>query len=218
MSFVELQNGLCDNIQSHILKRHSGLDAVGEEVNVNEFGDIFWEEDNNDSKEEFEANYEVDDENDDRNLAGNPVVQNEADSIVSRHPFGVPSFMRTLDLEVMHAPEFSEYANMGEGNVTAEDGEFSVRMEFGSRKSVERLPCCHVLACCTNRHLDWQVYVHDVYKMSEICKVYRGEFVSMGDPSTWDRYEGAKVIHNWTLRRTTKGRPKSTRYLNEMDS
>ncbi|RYR24512.1 hypothetical protein Ahy_B02g058014 [Arachis hypogaea] len=40
----------------------------------------------------------------------------------------------------------------------------------------------------------------------------------MGDPSTWDRYEGAKVTANWTLRHVTKGRPKSTRYLNEMDS
>ncbi|RYQ93238.1 hypothetical protein Ahy_B09g099507 isoform A [Arachis hypogaea] len=81
-----------------------------------------------------------------------------------------------------------------------------------------RLPYHHVLACYANQRLDWQVYVHDAYKMSEICKVYRGEFVPMGDPSTWDRYEGAKVIANWTLRRTTKGRPKSTCYLNEMDS
>ncbi|XP_016169146.1 uncharacterized protein LOC107611766 [Arachis ipaensis] len=61
---------------------------------------------------------------------------------------------------------------------------------------VERLPCRHVLACCANQRLDWQVYVHDVYKMFEICKVYRDEFVSMGDPSTWVRYEGAKVIPN----------------------
>ncbi|XP_057739830.1 uncharacterized protein LOC130956910 [Arachis stenosperma] len=89
--------------------------------------------------------------------------------------------------------------------------------EFATKK-VERLPCYHVLACCTNQHLDWQVHVHDMYKMSEICKVYRGEFVPMGDPSTWALYEGAKVIANWTLRCATKGRPKSTRYLNEMDS
>ncbi|QHN94114.1 uncharacterized protein DS421_17g598520 [Arachis hypogaea] len=546
-------------------EQQSGSGAVGEEVNVDELGDIDWEEDNNDSEEEFETNYEVDNENDDGDLAGNPEVQNEANAIARQHPFGVPSFMWTLDLEAMHAPEFPEYANMGEGNVVAEDGEFSVGMEFGSRESVisaikrytisrgvdytvyesepqtfytkckgdgagcdwliraslirkkacweirryngkhtctvgtisqdhakldsdtiadairplvesdpsikvksviaevqfrfnytvsyckawlakqkavakvfafrhckplvqvdgmhlygkykgallvavaqdgnqnivpiafaivetadaweffltnlrryvvtidgvgiisdrhtsinaakarsngawspprawhmycirhigsnflrrfkalylhklvvntgrsrsttkttkglksgvrhilngamrsgarnlpvtalvrsnfyrlnelftrksteaherlrngftysefttkrveesfryaenvvvnrfdrrnemfevERLPCRHVLACCANQHLDWQVYVHDVYKMSEICKVYRGEFVLMGDPSTWDRYEGAKVIANWTLRRTTKRRSKSTRYLNEMDS
>ncbi|XP_025670199.1 uncharacterized protein [Arachis hypogaea] len=82
----------------------------------------------------------------------------------------------------------------------------------------ERLPCRHILACCTNQRLDWQVYVHDVYKMSKICNLYRGEFVLMGDQSTWHRYERAKVIANWTLRRVMKGRPKSTHYLNEMDS
>ncbi|QHN82166.1 uncharacterized protein DS421_20g693350 [Arachis hypogaea] len=90
-----------------------GLDAVGEEVNIDEFGDINWEEDNNDSEEEFEANYKVDDENDDGDLAGNLAVQNEAEVILSQHPFGVPSFMQTLDLEAMHAPEFPEYANIG---------------------------------------------------------------------------------------------------------
>ncbi|RYQ96255.1 hypothetical protein Ahy_B08g091939 [Arachis hypogaea] len=148
MSFVELQNGLCDNIQSHISKRvsnilyrnpvqvfgglikfqimpinddasmqqmfyihqefrfhismielYSRLDVVGEEVNVDELRDIDWEEDNNDSEEEFEANYEFDDENDKRDLAGNPAVQNEAQTIVSQHPFSVSSFMRIMDLE-----------------------------------------------------------------------------------------------------------------------
>ncbi|RYR75990.1 hypothetical protein Ahy_A01g000586 isoform B [Arachis hypogaea] len=52
---------------------HTGLDAVGEEMNVDELGDIIWE-DNNDSEEEFETNYKVDDENDDRDEAGNPAM------------------------------------------------------------------------------------------------------------------------------------------------
>ncbi|XP_057756256.1 uncharacterized protein LOC130975482 [Arachis stenosperma] len=30
---------------------------------------------------------------------------------------------------------------------------------------VDRLPCRHVFACCANQRLDWQLYVHDVYKM-----------------------------------------------------
>ncbi|RYR53204.1 hypothetical protein Ahy_A06g028202 [Arachis hypogaea] len=83
---------------------------------------------------------------------------------------------------------------------------------------VERLPCRHVFSYCANQRLDCQVYVHDVYKMFKICKVYRGEFISMGDPSTWSKYDRTKVNANWTLRCTTKGRPKSTRYFNEMDS
>ncbi|RYR67846.1 hypothetical protein Ahy_A03g014294 [Arachis hypogaea] len=215
-------------------EEQSGLGVVGEEVNVDELKDIDWEEDNNDSEEEFEANYEVDDENDDGDLVGNPAVHNEADAIVSQHPFGVPSFVRTLDLEVIHAPDFPEelitlcysrteqeynknYQRLKErGNIVVyrfdrRNEMFEVReMQDGSvytinlvqrhcdcgHFQVERLPCRHVLSCCTNQHLDWQVYVHDVYKMSEIYKVYRGEFVSMGDPSTWDRYEKVKVIAN----------------------
>ncbi|RYR41543.1 hypothetical protein Ahy_A08g037938 [Arachis hypogaea] len=47
--------------------------------------------------------------------------------------------------------------------------------------------------------------VYDMYKMSKIFKVYRGKFVPMGEPSTWPRYNGLKVIANWTLRRATKG-------------
>ncbi|QHN99784.1 uncharacterized protein DS421_13g400840 [Arachis hypogaea] len=59
-------------------EQHTGINAVGDDVNVNELGDIDWEKDNNDSEDEFEANYEVDNENDDGDLAGNLAVQNEA--------------------------------------------------------------------------------------------------------------------------------------------
>ncbi|RYR09794.1 hypothetical protein Ahy_B05g078204 [Arachis hypogaea] len=208
MSFVELQNGLCNNIQSNILKRvnnllyrspmqvfggliqfqimpitddanmqqmlyiyqqirshvpmielyvefeqQSGMGTVGDKVNVDELGDIDWEEDNNDSEEEFEANYEVDDENDDGDLAGNPAVQNEANAIVSQHPFGVPSFMQTLDLEArgVHGPGETGF---GEGNVVAEDGEFSVGMEFGSRESV----ISAIKSYTISRGVDYTVY------------------------------------------------------------
>ncbi|RYR61567.1 hypothetical protein Ahy_A04g018747 [Arachis hypogaea] len=35
---------------------------------------------------------------------------------------------------------------------------------------VERIPCRHVIACCANQRLDWQLYVHDMYKMTEVRK------------------------------------------------
>ncbi|XP_057745381.1 uncharacterized protein LOC130963268 [Arachis stenosperma] len=234
MGFVELQNGLCNNIQSHILKRVSnllyrspvqvfgsliqfqimpitddasmqqmlyiyqqtrshvsmielyvefeqqpGTSMVDDEINVDELGDIDWEEDNNDSEDEFEANYKVDDENDDRDLAGNPAVQDEANAIVSKHPFGVPSFMRTLDLEAMHAPEFSEYANtacltdggahvVGEGNVAAKDGEFSVGMKFGSRESV----ISTIKSYTISRGVDYTVYESEPQTFYAKCKGY----------------------------------------------
>ncbi|RYR65088.1 hypothetical protein Ahy_A03g011078 [Arachis hypogaea] len=147
-------------------EQQSGMGTVGDEVNVDELGDIDWEEDNNDSEEKFEANYEVDDENDDGDLAGNPVVQNEAYAIVSQHPFGVPSFMQTLDLEVMHAPEFPEYANTGEGNVAAEDGKFSVGIEFGSRESV----ISAIKSYTISRGVDYTVYESEPQTFYAKCK------------------------------------------------
>ncbi|KAL4365298.1 hypothetical protein AHAS_Ahas07G0092100 [Arachis hypogaea] len=50
------------------------------------------------------------------------------------------------------------------------------------------------------------------------CHVYREEFVLLGGIETWLDYTGATLVANPALRRTLKGRPKSTRYLNEMNS
>ncbi|RYQ85672.1 hypothetical protein Ahy_B10g105252 [Arachis hypogaea] len=83
---------------------------------------------------------------------------------------------------------------------------------------VERLPCRHVIACCANQRLDQKLYVHDIYKMTEVCKVYRFGFTPLGDPKTWPAYEGPTLVSNLALRRTSKGHPKLTRYLNEIDS
>ncbi|RYR07408.1 hypothetical protein Ahy_B05g074751 [Arachis hypogaea] len=60
--------------------------------------------------------------------------------------------------------------------------------------------------------------MHDVYRMTEVRKVYRFEFVPLGDAETWPAYQGPTLVANPALRRTSKGRPKLTRYLNEMDS
>ncbi|KAL4391500.1 hypothetical protein AHAS_Ahas03G0251300 [Arachis hypogaea] len=44
--------------------------------------------------------------------------------------------MRTLDLVVMHIPEFSEYAIIDEGNGVVDDGEFSIGIKFSSKELV----------------------------------------------------------------------------------
>ncbi|MED6188742.1 hypothetical protein PIB30_088831 [Stylosanthes scabra] len=87
------------------------------------------QEDNNDNEDEFETNYKVADANKD-----DPVVYNPLVSYASQDPFAVPPYMCALDLEAMHAPEFSEYVNIGVA--TPEDGEFQVGMEYISRESV----------------------------------------------------------------------------------
>ncbi|XP_029150734.1 uncharacterized protein [Arachis hypogaea] len=83
---------------------------------------------------------------------------------------------------------------------------------------VDRIPCRHVFACCANRRLDWQVYVHDVYKMDQVRRVYRARFRPLGNPATWSAYHGSRFVGNPFLRRVAKGRLKMTRFLNEMDT
>ncbi|RYR37533.1 hypothetical protein Ahy_A09g042411 [Arachis hypogaea] len=83
---------------------------------------------------------------------------------------------------------------------------------------VDRIPCRHVFACCANQRLDWQLYVHDVYKMDQVRRVYRARFRPLGNHTTWPAYNGPRFIPNPYLRRVTKGRPRMTRFLNEMDT
>ncbi|RYR28948.1 hypothetical protein Ahy_B01g053174 [Arachis hypogaea] len=71
---------------------------------------------NGDSKEEFESNYKVigpggDEDQGDGNVA--PNIADMTNALANEHPFEEPSFMRALDLEAMHAPEFLEYINAG---------------------------------------------------------------------------------------------------------
>ncbi|XP_052117570.1 uncharacterized protein LOC127747570 [Arachis duranensis] len=189
IGFVELQNGLCNNIQSHILKRVSNLlyrspvqvfggliqfqiIPIIDDASMQQMLYIYQQIRSHvpmiELEDEFEANYKVDDKNDDGDLVGNPAVQDEANAIVSQHPFGVPSFMWTLDLEAMYPPEFPEYANTGEGNVAAEDGEFSVGIEFGSRESV----ISAIKSYTISRGVDYTVYESEPQTFYAKCKGY----------------------------------------------
>ncbi|RYR76287.1 hypothetical protein Ahy_A01g000895 [Arachis hypogaea] len=68
------------------------------------------------------------------------------------------------------------------------------------------------------RHRCDCVYVHDVYKMDQVRRVYRARFRPLGNPTIWPAYNGPRFVQNPYLRRVTKGRPRMTRFLNEMDT
>ncbi|RYR79953.1 hypothetical protein Ahy_A01g004746 [Arachis hypogaea] len=72
----------------------------------------------------------------------------------------------------------------------------------------DQIPCRHVFACGANQQLDWQQYVHEVYRVW---------FKPLGNPVTWPVYQGPRHIPNPHLKRVSKGRPKITHFLNEMD-
>ncbi|RYR41203.1 hypothetical protein Ahy_A08g037596 [Arachis hypogaea] len=171
MSFAKLQNGLCENIQSHILKRFQIMPIIDDacmqhmlyiyqQTRFHVFKiELYVESEQHMSLDtEFKANHEVDDENDDGNEIDNLAVQNEIDTIVNQHPFVVLSFMRVLDLAVMHTLKFSEYANMGEGNVMAEDCEESM---ISAIKSYT-----------ISRGVDYTVYESEPHIFYAKCKGY----------------------------------------------
>ncbi|RYR72688.1 hypothetical protein Ahy_A02g006915 [Arachis hypogaea] len=77
---------------------------------------ILQEDYNSDSEEDFESNYEFvvpdgDEDQGDRTMC--PDVTEVANALTNGVPFEEPSFMRVLDLEAMHVPEFPEYMTAG---------------------------------------------------------------------------------------------------------
>ncbi|RYR72328.1 hypothetical protein Ahy_A02g006532 [Arachis hypogaea] len=100
--------------------------------------DIELEDYNSDSEEEFESNYEVVDPGVDEDQADEAMVTDVADvanALANQQPFVEPSFMRSLDLEAMHALEFPQYVNAVELPLLP-NGEFTVGIEFSSREAV----------------------------------------------------------------------------------
>ncbi|RYR33596.1 hypothetical protein Ahy_A10g048203 [Arachis hypogaea] len=223
---------------------------------------------NSESEDEFESNYEIVGLGEDEDEAGgamNADVTEVANALANPHPFQKPSFMRLLDLEAMHAPEFPQYMNPGasreavikamkdytihrgvdyrgyqnaeevllgdkevhanqraSGNIQVscfdrENEVFEVReMPSGVEYAVG---LCHRRCDCSEfQQLDWQVYVHDVYKMDQVRRVYRARFRPLKNPATWPAYHGPRLVGNPFLRRVAKDRPKMTRFLNEMDT
>ncbi|RYR10223.1 hypothetical protein Ahy_B05g078696 [Arachis hypogaea] len=107
---------------------------------------------NSDSEEDFEATYEAGDEDEDGDVGVEAVAENVVIHPSSSQPMNVPPFMCDLDLDAMHAPEFSEYANIGVGD--PEDGEFRIGMEYISRKTV----VVAIRSYTISRGVDYNVY------------------------------------------------------------
>ncbi|KAL4358905.1 hypothetical protein AHAS_Ahas08G0024100 [Arachis hypogaea] len=64
------------------------------------------------SDEEFEATYEAGDEDEDDDAGGEAVAETLVVSPAVSESIDVPPFMRSLDLDAMHALELPEYANI----------------------------------------------------------------------------------------------------------
>ncbi|RYR72045.1 hypothetical protein Ahy_A02g006239 [Arachis hypogaea] len=130
---------------------------------------IVREDYNSDSEEEFESNYEfVGPDGDEDKVDGNtaPDVTEVANALANEVPFEEPSFMRVLDLEAMHVPEFSEYMT-AEVPIVA-DGEFAVGMEFSSREAVIKAIKDYTI----RRSVDYRVYEYEPLTFYAKCTQY----------------------------------------------
>ena len=87
--------------------------AVQNDIDVNDDIAAVYEEMNSDSEEDFEATYEASDEDKDGDVGVEAAAENVVVHPSSSQPMNVPPFMRDLDLDTIHSPEFPEYANRG---------------------------------------------------------------------------------------------------------
>ncbi|RYR76520.1 hypothetical protein Ahy_A01g001104 [Arachis hypogaea] len=236
MTLMELQNGLCQSMENGTLMRvsrilHRNLVVVfggliqfdtmpitdeGKTEGIQNVLDIkddraaVYEGMDSDSEEDFEATYEAGDEDEDGDVGVKTATENIVVHPSSSQPMNVPPFMRELDLDAMHAPEFVEYANIDVADPA--DGEFRIGMEYSFRKSVVAAIRRYTIV----KGVDYDVYESEPQTFYAKCKIF--EFTPLRDPETWPAYEGPTLVANPALRRMSKGRPKLTRYLNEMDS
>ncbi|RYQ98494.1 hypothetical protein Ahy_B07g086223 [Arachis hypogaea] len=132
--------------------------------------DIELEDYNSDSEEEFESNYEVVNPGVDEDQADDAMVADVADvanALANQLPFEEPTFMRSLDLEAMHAPEFPQYVNAAELLVMM-DGEFTVEMEFSSREAVIKVMKDYTI----RRGVDYRVHESEPTTFYAKCTQY----------------------------------------------
>ncbi|RYR39379.1 hypothetical protein Ahy_A09g044892 [Arachis hypogaea] len=121
---------------------------------------------NDDSNKEFEATYEAGDEDEDSDKEGEAVAETVVAPAAASQPMDVPPFIRSLDLDAIHAPEFSKYANIGV--VDSKYGEFRIGMEYASRKSVIAV----IQSYTISRGVDYVVYESEPQTFYAKCKTY----------------------------------------------
>ncbi|RYR36057.1 hypothetical protein Ahy_A10g051113 [Arachis hypogaea] len=141
-------------------------EGIQNELEVEDDRAAVYEGMNSDSEEDFEATYEAGDEDEDGDVGVEKAAHNVVVHPSISQPMNVPPFMRELDLDAMHAPEFLEYSNIGVPD--PEDGEFRIGVEYSSRKSVVAAIRSYTIA----RGVDYEVYESEPQTFYAKCKMY----------------------------------------------
>ncbi|RYQ93306.1 hypothetical protein Ahy_B09g099578 [Arachis hypogaea] len=129
-------------------------------------------------------------------------VADVANALANQQPFVELSFMRSLDLEAMHVPEFPQYVNTAELPVMP-DGEFTVRMEFSSREAVIKAMKDYTI----RRGVDYRVHESEPTTFYAKCTQYSAgcdwliRLSKMSRKYCWEirRYNGSHTCTRATI-------------------
>ena len=79
-----------------------------------------------------------------------------------------------------------------------------------------KIPCSHAIAACMVNGIEYTQYISTYYTIEKNMQVWSSCFVPLPDSAYWPTSSYRKLLPNSEWRRK-KGRPKVTRYRNEMD-
>lgn len=77
--------------------------------------------------------------------------------------------------------------------------------------------CSHMLAACRHLSMDPHQYVAMWYNLATYLQTWQATFRPIPDPAYWPACQRPTLLPDPTMRRSAKGRPRSTRLHNEMD-
>ncbi|XP_061348606.1 uncharacterized protein LOC133293985 [Gastrolobium bilobum] len=80
-----------------------------------------------------------------------------------------------------------------------------------------RFPCSHVIAACTSTHHDPTQYIDPAHSAKNQCEIYSPQWYPIGNEDFIPPFAQATIIPDVSMRRQ-RGRPRSTRIHNKMDS
>ena len=81
-----------------------------------------------------------------------------------------------------------------------------------------KYPCSHVLGACAKVSLNSWQYVDRCYSIVDYCATWASEFSPLPHEAYWPQSSSIVLLPNLEQLRNKKGRPRSTRLRNEMDT
>ena len=78
-------------------------------------------------------------------------------------------------------------------------------------------PCSHIIVACQFRFLNFRSFVQGYYSNQSYYDTWETLFHPIFDEYEWLPYDGPTIVPSESMKRTSRGRPKSTRLHNEME-